>query len=335
MLKMRMLMVLLVVLLLSLSGVLADSSDRAILCGDLPETDCQILLNNADVMDSLNSFAFLMNINLNASGDDAMQLTLNGGGALSLADEALHAANAMSETMSGADMSALAELLLTSLEADVWVELQGEAAEEDFDMGFNLLLKDGVVLVGAEALEAVTGEPMTGIDAIGIDLNDAIGEMLEETGAMPAMDADEMEAAEMAAISVARLADSELNGVAVAVFESDFDLNTILSLISAEQLVGASDDMEDSQAAAQMMEAIDVSEFSVRQYIGLGDSYTYRIVMALDMTMASESGDLDADAQIVMDMSIDLSNFNEPVEVEIPEDAFVFPLAMMLTMGSQ
>lgn len=34
-------------------------------------------------------------------------------------------------------------------------------------------------------------------------------------------------------------------------------------------------------------------------------------------------------------MVIELSSFGEPVDVSIPEDAFVLPLAMMMQMGSQ
>ena len=32
-------------------------------------------------------------------------------------------------------------------------------------------------------------------------------------------------------------------------------------------------------------------------------------------------------------MTIDLSDFNQPVAVEIPEDAFIIPLAMMMMMA--
>ena len=53
------------------------------------------------------------------------------------------------------------------------------------------------------------------------------------------------------------------------------------------------------------------------------------------MTLAGDVYELDSDGSIVMDMSMEVFDFNEPVEVEIPEDAFVFPLAMMMAMGSE
>ncbi len=335
MLKMRVILALLAIMLVSLAGAQADSTDRAVLCGDLPETDCQILLDNESVMNSLNSFAFLMDMSFAVSGDEAMQLAGQAGGALSLGDEALRAANEMSENMSEADASALIELLLTSLEADLWFNVQGASGEEDFDMELSLQMKDGIVLIGAEALEALTGEPMTGMEAFGVDLNGAIGELLEESGAMPATDVSDMEAAGAAAMTVTRLPDSEVNGVAVAVFETDIDLDILFSLVSVEELVAASDDLDDPQMASELIEGIDVREFYVRQYIGLDNLYTYRTEMSLDMSMAFEDDSQATDAAVVMDMSVDLSEFGEPVVVEIPEDAFVFPLLMMMQMGDQ
>lgn len=333
--KLRIFAVLLVVMLLSLAVVQADSTDRAILCGDLPDADCQILLDNEVVMNSLNSFAFVMSMNVSVSGDDPMQLAMQGDGALSLSDAALEAANAMTGSMSDTDMSALLELLLTSIEGEVLFELKGGSAEGPIDVELALRMKDGIVLVGAEALEAMTGESMGGMEAFGIDLNDALGETLAETGMMPSADIGEMEAVEAEVTTVTRLPDGDVNGVAVAVFETDIDINAVFSLVDAEELFAASDEMDDPEMAQEIIDAIDVREFVARQYIGLDDSYTYQIEMALDMTMSSEHTDLETDAGIVLDLSIEMSDFNEPVEVEIPEDAFIFPLAMMMAMGNQ
>ena len=333
--KLRTFLVLLALTLLSLAITHADSTDRAILCGALPDADCQILLDNEGVMNRLNSFAFDMSMNFSASGDDAMEMAMQGGGALSLDDDALQAINDASMDMSDSEISALIELLLTSLEGEVRFELKGSSAEEDIDLEFSLLMNDGVVLIGADALEELTGESMGGVEALGIDLNDAVGELLAETGAMPATHSSEQELAAAGVTTVTRLPDAEVNGVAVAVFETDMDLNAVLALVSAEDLIGASEDMDDPEMAQAMIDAIDVREFVVRQYIGLDDSYTYRMEMALGMTMSSEATDLETDATIMMDMTIDLSDFGEPVAVEIPEDAFIFPLAMMIAMGSQ
>lgn len=335
MLKLRAFLTVLVILLVSLTGVQADSTDRADLCGDLPAADCQVLIDNESVMNSLNSFAFVMSMNLDVSGEEPMRLELQGGGAFALGDEALQAANEMSQSVADVDMSALIELLLTSLEGEIWLDLQTASTEGPTDLELSLRLKDGVIFVGAEVLEALTGESASGMEAFGIDLNDALGEMLEESGAMPATDMSDMKEAEAAATTIERLPDSEVNGVAVAVFEMDIDLNALLSLVSAEELAAATNDLDDADSAEGLIEAINVSEFAVRQYIGLDDKYTYRMKMSLDMSMAFEDEGEAIDWAMVMGMNIDLSDFGEPVVVEIPEDAFVFPLAMMMAMGSQ
>ena len=64
--------------LMPLVGVQADSMDGEVFCGDLLEADCQILLDNADVMDSLNSLAFFVNMSLDADTDEGMQIVCSG-----------------------------------------------------------------------------------------------------------------------------------------------------------------------------------------------------------------------------------------------------------------
>ncbi len=335
MFPMKRLLLVALIIMLPLAGVQADSTDRADLCGELPETDCQILVDNESVMNSLNSLAFVVSLSLQADADEAMQVSGQGYGAFELDDEALQAVNEMSDDISETDLSALAELLLTSAKAEISFEASGTSGEEVLDFALDLRLKDGILLLGAEAVESLTGESMTGVEALGVDLNGAIGEMLEETGALPTTDVSEMEAAEAAAISITRLADDEVADVAVAVFETTIDLDAFFSLVSAEDLVAEANDIYDPEDARKLIEAIDVRDFTSRQYVGLEDHYTYRMDMSLDVTIAHEDYDMDEDASFIMDMDIMLSDFNEPVDVTIPEDAFVFPLAMLMQMGSQ
>ena len=218
-----------------------------------------------------------------------------------------------------------------------WVELTDFSSEEEVKSEFNLLLKDGVLVISADALSALTGEDMTGMEGFGIDLNDAIGDLLTESGALPAADSaemEEMEAVADSAMRITRLADSDVSGVAVAVFETDFDLNAFFSLVSPEQLVAASNDLDDPMTLNEIMDSIEVGEFSVTQYIGLDDSYTYGTDILADMSFSfTENGQVQH-SSISFDMDAILSNFGEPVDVPIPEDAFVFPLAMLLEMGS-
>lgn len=314
----------------------ADSMDD-VFCGDLAQGDCQILLDNAEIMDNLNSFAVNVSMTLEADAADPMRLFAQGNGQFGLDDESLQTINEKAANIAEADWGELAEIFLTSAKANVWIEMTDASGEEEDKTEISLLLKDGVLVLSAEALSALTDEDMTGMEGFGIDLNDAIGELLTESGAMPEMDSAEMEEMDDvadSAMSITRLPDGEVREVAVAVFKTDIDLNAFFSLVSAEQLVGASNDMDDSEALRELMDSIEVGEFSVTQYIGLEDNYTYGTDILVDMSMSFTENGQRQDSSINFEMAAVLSNFGEPVDVPIPEDAFVFPLAMLLQMGA-
>jgi len=314
----------------------ADAVDE-VFCGDLSQSDCQILWDNAAVMDSLNSFTVSMSMNLEVDSEEPMRLAAQADGQFELDDESLQYINEKAANMPEADWGELAEIFLTSAKANLRIDMTDSSGAEEAKSEVTLLLKDGILMLSAEALSALTGEDMTGMEGFGLDLNDAIGELLSEAGVMPEADSpamQEMEAVADSAMTIVRLPDSDLNGAAVAVFKTDFDLNAFMSLISVEQLVAASNDMHDPQMAQELMDSIQVGELSVTQYIGLGDSYTYGTDIAVDLSMSyMKDGQLQA-SSIVLDMAALLSNFGEPVDVPIPEDAFVFPLAMLLQMGA-
>ena len=56
-------LIVLIVLAFSAAVTSADATND-VFCGDLSQSDCQILLDSAAVMDSLNAFAVLLNMNL-------------------------------------------------------------------------------------------------------------------------------------------------------------------------------------------------------------------------------------------------------------------------------
>ena len=241
----------------------------------------------------------------------------------------------MSQQLTAEESGALLELLVTSLTGEVWLNLSGTSADEEVSMELSIRLKEGVILLNPGAMEEISGQPMTGMEWLGVDVTGAVGDLLAESGMMPEMDADGMEEAEASAISITRLPDSEINGVTVAVFETSIDVNSILSLISIEDMIAFSNPEEDPEKSMEMIEAIDVRDLSSRQYIGLDDHYTYRFDVSVDLTAPDESNSNDGgEKTIVMDLDVGLSGFNDPVEVEIPEDAMVFPLAMMLQMNN-
>ncbi len=336
MLRKYLILVVLIALAFPVALTGADAADD-VFCGDLSQGDCQILLDNAAVMDSLNSFAVDVNMNLAADSAEPMRLNLQATGQFELDDESLQVINETATDTAAAEWAELAEVFLTAAKANVSVEMTDSSGEEEVKTEINLLLKDGILLLSAEALSALSGEDMSGMEGFGVDLNDAIGDLLAETGVMPEADSaemQEMEALADTAMSIQRLPDSEVDGAAVAVFETHFDVSGFFSLVSAEQLVATSDGLDDPRAWNEIMDSIEVGEFSMTQYIGLADSYTYGVDIVADMSMSyTEDGQM-MESLIDFELTAILSQFGATVEVPIPEDAFVFPLAMLLQMGN-
>lgn len=335
MLKKRVIVLVVAILLAPLAIVQADTNDRPDLCGSLPQSDCQILLDNEDSWKSLTSLGFMFWMNMDVEADEAMQLSMQGSGAFEIDAEANQTLIEMDENLSAVDVGALVELMLTSIEGEISFELSVSGGDEDLDAAMTLLMKDGVVIIDAAALEELTGESMGGVEALGIDLNGAVGEMYGDIGVMDLSGINEADEAEVASTTITRLPDEELRGVAVAVFETTIDLETFFSLVSVEEFAAAAGDLDDTEDMQLLIDAMETHDISMREYIGLDDHYTYLIDVSLDMTLAGDVYELDSDGSIVMDMSMEVFDFNEPVEVEIPEDAFVFPLAMMMAMGSE
>lgn len=324
----------LIILVLPVSGARADSMDD-VFCGDLPEADCQILLDNAAAMNSLNSAFFFFSMNVLTGVDEDVLYAAQGYGDVELDDEAVDAINKLSEDVSAADWGVLFELALASAQADVTLDFRDYSGQEDVRTALRLKLKDGILLIGPDTLAALTGASMGDMEEFGVDLKGAIGELIAESGAIPAMDFDDMAEVEAEAMSISRLPDDEVSDVAVAVFQTDIDLKTLLSSVRAQQLVAASYDLPDRQAAEALVDSINSRDFYVRQFIGLDDHYTHRMEVLMDMSMADESVDQEPFASLVLNMIISLSKFDQPVDVTIPEDAFVLPLAMLMQMGDQ
>ena len=336
MLKKRVIVLVVAILLAPLAIIQADTNDRPDLCGSLPQADCRILVDNENSWTSVYSMGLTFRMNLYAeAADEVMQLSMQGSGAFEIDAEAKETLIEINENLSAVDVNALMELMLTSVEAEITFEISARGGDEALESEASLLMKDGVVVIGADALESLTGEPMGGVEALGIDLNGAVGEVFGDIGVMDLSEMNEADEAEVASTTIARLPDEEIRGVAVAVFETVYDLDKFFSLVSVEEFATAAGDPDDTEDVQMLIDALEAHDFSIREYIGLDDHYTYLMDISLDMTLAGEVYDLDSDSSVVMDMSLEMFDFNEPVEVEIPEDAFVFPLTMMMQMGSQ
>lgn len=345
MLKRVRILIALTLLLAPVAVAQAGSMDD-VFCGDLQESDCQILLDNAAIMDEIFSAAFSMTMEMGFSGDTTagdMQLSVIGEGRMAV-DPALATELMALDAATDADsMSALIEELFAATQGEIMLNMTGASADEPLDMTLSLLIKDGVIVLNAGVMETMTGEPMGGMEWFGFDTSGALGDLLGEAGMgsiadMSGMSSSAMEEAEAQATTIARLPDEKVAGIPVAVFESSIDLNSILSSQTLEEIQAeaGADQAVDAEMALAMTQSIEAGEMSSRHYIGIDDRFTHRIDLVMDLTIGSEFAGLgEGDLNLTVDIDIYLSAFNQPVSVEIPEDAVIFPLAMMMQMGSQ
>jgi hypothetical protein len=342
MLKKLTALVTLVLLLFSVAAVQADASYGDVFCGDLSDADCQILLDNAAVMDEIQSLSFSANLAFEV-GEAGVEgyFVMSGAGSGRLAFDPA-AAVALDDPANYADpagLAALMESFFSSMAGELSFDLRGESAEEDISLQLNMKMRDGLIVFDGAALEALTGESMGDVQWFGMDTTGAFADIIEEAGmdeeGMASLAA--MEAAEHDFTTITRLPDELVGGVTVAVFHSSLDLNAILSGMTMEDFgaQAGTDQLQDVQLAYELMQSFEVAEFSYRQYIGLDDRYTYRTDVSMNMLMPGDAlGVGNRDLSMTMQLDMHLSDFDQSFDVTIPEDAFILPLAMFSQMGS-
>ncbi|MCY4466161.1 MAG: hypothetical protein OXE46_11560 [Chloroflexi bacterium] len=301
-------------------GVLAVAAD-SVHCGDLTEADCQILIDNSARMHELSAFHFEAEFDLEMRGDasqDNVKLGMIGSGDLAMDAAAAEGIDGMAEQ---------AEALIASLVGQMQFVLSLEEAGEAETIEMDMLMRDGIFMLSGSLMEDLMGTAMDDVDWFGLDLNGAMDGLLKQTGIS---DDDLLDMPDNAdhISTITRLDDAVLNGVPVAVFESVIDLDMLMA--------DGAESMDETMVSLGVDGTISSGELTDRHYIGLNDGYTYRneISGAINVdgfTIEGTTGYLD----VAISMSMDLSAFNEPVEVELPEDVPAFPLAMMLAMGSQ
>ena len=313
----------------------ADVGGAPVYCGDLSAADCQLLQDNAELMDALSALSFAGSMSLNAKLEEPMALAGQGSGQIAFDADAVETLAGMSAESLAANSSAALELLLTSIKADVAFKLSGNIGEEAIELEMSLLLKDGVLLLGVGAMEALMGESMTGMPAFGIDLNDGVAELLGGSAEMSMPEHSEKSPMESSAATIARLADSAVNGKTVAVYETNIDVEALFAQLSGEDIAAASSELDDAQAVEAMMEAVTVSVLSMRQYIGIDEAYTQRLELAMHVDIGGDAFAMEGSGSLAMTMDVILSGFNQPLDIELPDETMVFPLAMLTQMAEQ
>ena len=338
MLRIKTMLIALVVLLVTIAGAQADAIEDRVDCGELAEADCQILRNNVEVMDGVTALRFdmLLDLEVDLGGFmNLLQVSGAGGGKLAVDPAVAEAANA-----AGGDDTWIA-VVATAMSGDISLHLTGETTEDEIDTRFIVLMKNGIFALNEGAMVTLGGRMMPGFEWIGYDARGAVEELMAAVGGGDSATDDgasspEMEEANANADSLARLPDAEVMGIPVAVMETKVDFNSVLSLMTLDDVLAEADPDETQYAdlVLAVMQHLDVRDFSARQYIGLDNHYTHRIDFTMDMTIGGEALGMEGmDFNITMSVEIDLSGFNEPFDVELPANVMLIPLEMLLGMG--
>ncbi len=341
-------------LLMPMAGLSAQDDDQGIdFCTILSEADCQILEMNEDVMSELSSMTFT----LSAAGDIAYETTLGHAedGSFDISGEVQVAFDVdatrdwveIDSDASNEEIAAILDRILESLTGAVSLNITETSSEGTKDMMLNLLMDGGTFVLDSASLGSLTGESMAGLDWLGINMKGAMATIVSmpeydsSVDISPAPNIYDLDGIEEV-LTVTRLGDSDVNGVSVAVFQYDFDMAGMVELMELADIAGlaaANSAMEQMVVDMTMDSILDVlsnTTVSALMYVGLDDFYTYRGTLNMSMELAGEmlgrpnvgNGTIKVSADLV------LSDHNEPVVVELPEDAMFLPVMMLLQMGN-
>lgn len=148
--------------------------------------------------------------------------------------------------------------------------------------------------------------------------------------------------------SVERLADAEVDGQTMAVFETTVDLRDMLLSPTLSQAVfdflevaqsldpEASDDLGITPAEVQLVMSLVGSmltegEVTTVQWIGVDDMYVYHTEGEYNFTinlalLAGDDPDFPQTVSVFGDLAFDMNDFNQPVEVTVPDDVEFYDL---------
>lgn len=323
------------------------------------DEDCQILVNNTEAMKDISSFAFDMAMTYDismegeaAQGMDNMNFGITGGGMLAIDTEAFATIQDLAMTDMEAYMAQMPTLLdqmFSGIEGEAYIlvslpEMLAPMVGTN-EIPLNVLAKDGTFAIDVLSLEEALGEDPSGLEWAGINLNGAFETMMEDFDMSSFYTDEQMESmmqfdteALAEAMTITRLDDSDVNGVSVAVFELMIDYGVMLDSMGLGDML--SDIYTDSgmspaeiEGVMSMLEDINIV---VNQYVGLEDFYTHRVEVTMDFAIDGEMMGEDAmdSMGFGFDMWFEMSEFNTPVDIQLPEDAMIMPFEMLMGGGA-
>ncbi|MCY4019418.1 MAG: hypothetical protein OXG39_08420 [Chloroflexi bacterium] len=330
---------------LASAGAQTDD-DSAVYCSTLSPEDCEILaLNeawgkqNASVAFEMTANAYI-SVSFEGMPSEETNAVVTGTGKLATDKEAFYDWSDVDNDVSVEALVDILERVFKGIEGEVSLSITSTAHDETTNLTLNLRMRDGIYLLDAATLEGLTGESMGGMGWLGFDVSGLVSALAAEEdfssaiGLATVTNEPELDAY----TSIVRLPDSEVDGVRVAVFEFDSDVAAAAADFEMRDMMymAGSDTPLDEASVESMMSMLKSMRMSGLELIGLEDYRTYRMTFDFEMTFdGATMGDPDIDSMsLLLSVAVDLRDHNLAVDVEIPEDAFVMPLAMLMQMGN-
>lgn len=345
--------------LLALAGLAQAQDETFTFCGDLSEANCEILKDSAVAMQALESTAFQLEANLNVNNIpdapfEALNLRLTGDGSFAADVKpflALQPGAVMGDAIEFFPMMAD---LLRSVAADMTFTLElpeelialAEAGDQPLPETITLTLRmvGGVAYVNTDDLAEVAPEGTVPPGWLGIDLAELYGSVLPEMydSSMVGFDIGPMVSALMQPdnmtqfVRIERLADAEVEGQAMAVFETRIDYGAMMDIPAFRDMLQSVFEAEEEVNIEEAMAAIramyEGMTLVITQSIGLDDMLVHhtQAVMEWDLSAFAEVVEQEAAPQFTFDLSVTQQPLDAAPEVVAPEDAFLLPIQRML-----
>ena len=299
-------------------------------------------------------------------GAESFTMLIGAEGALAFDPEMIAALQSFAEDPASlmANLSEVYGDLLRSFSGNVTLnmalppEMMADVMPGMESLALELRMAEGVFYVNVGSLmPAESGSQMP--SWIGVDVATLYQNMLAESMAS-AGDMEELFSSDLFSsmydpeflgqfVTISRLGDEEMMGQTMAVFHTSLDYAALIASDAFADYLAAVIAMQ-GEAAQDMPENFDeimaaiVGGLSVEstQWIGLDDYYVHHVevdmAFSMDPALLAElapeekAGDLPGPFTLTFDLTGDLSDFNEPVEVTIPENAQVIdPMMFMPT----
>lgn len=369
------LVLLLGIAMLATSGLVSAQTIPAAFCGDLAEADCSLIQESQAVMMDLESSSFTLDMNVDISGipemPNGLSFNLTGSGATTTDKSLLGDFSNIDPQKFASDPTAIFDVLTDALPA-VGADLQFSLTlpdellkELNSEMGgrlpdtltLSLKMVDGVLYLNAEELAVYVSQLKGAAGWIGIDLVEAISLVMKQPGfadslkEMQGMNTTGMNPELMQAfsdpeaiasfMSIERVADAQVEGKDVAVFQMSLDYAALMTMPAMQDLLkqqfeASGTEMSEAEMAQMMtmLEAMaDNVTFTFEQQIDLETKYMLQTSMSMSMDMAAmmaaAGGSSGASPKIILDVTIGQGDFNSVEEITVPDGAFMLPLSGM------